>query len=102
MEDTELAYFKELLTAWLGELDRSANSTVEGLLKQGDENAREPLLQLLVSEEEESLRIKNRIAEGFVENGWTVKGYRGSAENTLSEDYFVDGKGHIKHKRTKK
>ena len=32
MEETELAYFKELLTAWLSELDRSANSTVEGLL----------------------------------------------------------------------
>lgn len=77
-------------------------TTVEGLLKQGDESARAPLLELLVSEDEDSLRIKNRIAEGFAERGWTVKGFRGGVEGALSEDYFVDGKGHIKHKRAKK
>lgn len=88
---------------YLGDHDETVRfTTVEGLLKQGDESAREPLLELLVSEDEESLRIKNRIAEGFVENGWTVKGFRGGVESTLSEDYFVDGKGHIKHKRAKK
>lgn len=32
MEETELQYFKELLTAWLEELQHSAFSTVEGLL----------------------------------------------------------------------
>jgi hypothetical protein len=77
-------------------------TTVEGLLKQGDESAREPLLELLVSPDEESLRIKNRIAEGFVERAWTVKGFRGGVEEALSEDYFVDGKGHVKQKRAKK
>ena len=32
MNETELAYFKELLTTWLGDLKRSADNTVEGLL----------------------------------------------------------------------
>jgi DnaK suppressor protein len=32
MEETELGYFKDLLTAWLDELKHSANNTVEGLL----------------------------------------------------------------------
>lgn len=32
MEETELAYFKDLLTAWLEELGHSAGNTVEGLL----------------------------------------------------------------------
>jgi DnaK suppressor protein len=32
MEETGLAYFKELLTTWLEELKHSAYSTVEGLL----------------------------------------------------------------------
>ena len=32
MEETELAYFKDLLTAWLEELSHSAGNTVEGLL----------------------------------------------------------------------
>jgi len=76
--------------------------TIEGLFAQGDEAvAREPLLKLLISEEEESLRLKNRIAEGFVDKGWVVKGYRGSVEKALSADYVVDGKGRIRKKKAR-
>jgi DnaK suppressor protein len=32
MEETDLEYFRNLLTAWLEELEHSANNTVEGLL----------------------------------------------------------------------
>jgi RNA polymerase-binding transcription factor DksA len=32
MEENELEYFKNLLTAWLEELRHSASNTVEGLL----------------------------------------------------------------------
>ncbi|MGD9348373.1 MAG: RNA polymerase-binding protein DksA [Desulfobacterales bacterium] len=32
MEETDLQYFRDLLTAWLEELSRSAGNTVEGLL----------------------------------------------------------------------
>ena len=44
-------------------------------------------------------RIKNRIAEGFVDLGWVVKGYRGTVEKVLPETFIVDGKGHIKRKK---
>lgn len=74
-------------------------TTVEGLLRLGDEEAREPLLARFVDEDEESLRIKNRIAEGFVQNGWTVRGYRGTVEKLLGDEHTIDGKGRIKTKQ---
>jgi HEAT repeat protein len=77
--------------------------SVEGLLRQKQEAiAREPLLKVLVSNEEESLRIKNRICDGFIEHGWLVKGFRGTVEKMLAKqdaDYVVDGKGRIKRKK---
>lgn len=80
-------------------------NTVEALFKQGDDKAREPLLQLMTNEEEESLRIKHRVAEGFVETGWQVKGYRGTVEKLVAghlSDFMVDGKGRIKRKKVRK
>jgi hypothetical protein len=75
--------------------------TAEALFKQGDERAREPLLKLMTNEEEESLRIKNRIAEGFHQTGWNTKGFRGTVEKLLPSEYIVDGKGRIKLKKAR-
>lgn len=77
-------------------------TTVESLLRQKDEEAREGLLKLMTSEEEESLRIKHRIAEGFNDTGWQVKGYKGTVEKLLAQhlsEFHVDGKGRIKRKK---
>lgn len=75
----------------------------EALFVQEDEEvAREALLKRLIDEEEESLRLKNRIAEGLVESGWVVKGFRGTVEKVLADaggEYFVDGKGRVKKKK---
>ena len=78
---------------------------VESLFKHGDDNAREKLLELLTSEEEESLRIKASIVEGFEKAGWRVRGFRGTVEKLLASylpDFIVDGKGHIKLKKVRK
>lgn len=92
----------EVLIPFLTDHDETVRFvTVESLFKQKDEQAREPLLQLMTNEEEESLRIKNRIAEGFCETGWLVKGFRGSVEKILSEDYLIDSKGKIKLKKAR-
>jgi hypothetical protein len=80
-------------------------TTIESLLMQKDEQAREPLLELLTQEEEESLRIKHRIAEGFCDTGWPVKGFRGTVEKLFTTqlvDFLVDGKGRIKRKKARK
>jgi hypothetical protein len=92
----------EVLIPFLGDQDETVRFvTVESLLKQGDERAREPLLQLMTNEEEESGRIKHRIAEGFAETGWQVKGFRGTVEKILPSEFIVDGKGKIKLKRAR-
>lgn len=72
--------------------------TVELLFLQGDEAAREPLLEALTDEEEESQRIRKKIIEGFVETGWTVKGFRKRVEEMLDKTQWVDRQGVIKQK----
>ena len=71
---------------------------VELLFTQGNEAAREPLLEALTDEEEESQRIKKRIIEGFVDSGWTVKGFRKKVEEMLGKNQWVDRQGVIKQK----
>ena len=94
------------LTPFLGDHDETVRYiTVEALFKQGQEQARQELLKLLVDEEEESLRIKNRIIEGMIEHGWRVKGFRGSVEKLLAADfpeYAVDGKSRLRQKKGRK
>jgi hypothetical protein len=92
--------FSALLVPYLEDMDEGVRfKAVESLLKQKNETvAREPLLRHFVKPEEESGRIKIRIAEGFAELGWEVKGFRGTVEKLLGEGFYVDGKGHIKRK----
>ncbi|MCB9557539.1 MAG: HEAT repeat domain-containing protein [Deltaproteobacteria bacterium] len=93
----------EMLLPYLQDHDEAVRfAVIDGLVARRVEAAREPLLEILVDEDEESLRIKNRIAEGLVETGWTVKGFRGSVEKALSEEYVLDGKGHVRHRRPRK
>ena len=71
-------------------------AAVESLLRlKNEEVAREALLQVFVSDTEESLRLRIRIAEGFAELGWLVHGYRGGVEKKLPEGFQLDREGHI-------
>ena len=74
-------------------------NVVDALFKQNHEAAREPLIARLLEEDEESLRIKNRIVEGFIEAEWPVRGYRGKVEKVLGSEFIVDGKGKIRRKK---
>ena len=72
---------------------------VECLFDQGDEAAaREPLLEALTDPDEESQRIRKRILKGFVETGWTVRGFRKAVEAQLESHQWVDKKGSIKER----
>jgi HEAT repeat protein len=100
-----LAAFKDarvppLLVPYLGDMDEGVRyAAVEALTRQGNEDiAREPLLQQLVSESEESLRIRIQIADGFADLGWRVHGYREAAEKRLPEQFQLDRDGHVKKK----
>ena len=70
-------------------------AAVECLEAYGEERAREPLLEALVSPDEDSMRVKMRIAEAFEKLGWDVKGYRKKVESALPEGFRVTSKGRI-------
>ncbi len=90
-----------LIAPYLKDMDEGVRfAAVEALVRQKDEAvAREPLLDLFSSDGEESLRIRIRVAEGFVEQGWLVKGHRGSVEKKLPDAFTIDREGHIKRKK---
>jgi HEAT repeat protein len=75
---------------------------VEALFIQDDETAREPLLEALTDPDEESQRIRKRILKGFVDTGWTVRGFRKAVEAQLESHQWVDKKGCIKEQTSKK
>lgn len=89
------------LLQYLEDVDEGVRyHTVEALLHQkNDEVGREPLLQLLIKESEESRRIKIRILDGLAEVGWVTHGYKGTVEKVCEEigrGHAVDNKGRIR------
>ena len=67
--------------------------TVECLFKYDnkEEIAREPLLKLF--KEEESLRIRNRIIQGFADKNWSIKGFKSYIEQHLDKAKYNIIKG---------
>jgi HEAT repeat protein len=70
-------------------------AAVECLEVHADERAREPLLEALVSDEEDSVRVQTRITETLERLGWEVKGFRKKVEAVLPEPYRVTSKGKV-------
>jgi hypothetical protein len=87
----------ELVAPYLGDMDEGVRlATVEALLTfKNEEAARDKLLELFVSDSEESLRLRLRIAEGFADLGWLVQGHRGGVEKKLPDGFQLDREGHI-------
>ncbi len=70
-------------------------ATVEALRVHKDPAAREPLLERLGSEEEDSARVRIAIAELFCELEWEVRGHRATAEEHLPPGFRVTSRGRI-------
>ena len=87
----------ELVAPYLGDMDEGVRfTTVEALLGlKNEEAARDKLLELFVSDSEESLRLRIRIAEGFADLAWLVQGHRGGVEKKLPDGFQLDREGHI-------
>ena len=89
------------LIQYLEDMDETVRFTaVEALFNQKQEEvAREPLLKLLLSPEEESLRIKFRILDGLADLAWPAEGHKGALEAylaSLDRPYSIDAKGRVK------
>ena len=66
-------------------------------LAQDNEVAIAPLVDMFI--DEESLRIRNRVCEGFIPRGWVVpEERRAEMRKFLPSDYSIDGEGKIKRK----
>ena len=64
----------------------------EVLIAQHDDAAREPLLAVLADPEEESNRLRLRIAEIFAQRGWSVEGADAEVLGTLQGFTVKDGR----------
>jgi hypothetical protein len=81
----------------LEDFDESVRfQATETLFLLADERAREPLLDLLTNDDEESDRIRQRILRGLAELGWPVTGYRKAVEALLEEGQRIDRSGRIR------
>jgi HEAT repeat protein len=92
------------LVPYLSDMDEGVRYVAaESLIHHKDaEAAREPLLQLLTSDKEDSRRIKRRILDGFADLGWDVKGFSGAVEKMLADllpGARLDNHGKIKRKQ---
>jgi len=87
----------ELVAPYLEDMDEGVRfAAIEALLAlKNEEVARDKLLALFVSDAEESLRLRIRIAEGFTDLGWLVQGFRGSVEKKLPDGFHLDREGHV-------
>jgi hypothetical protein len=86
-----------LVAPHLADMDEGVRfASIEALLAlKNEEVAREKLLELFVSDAEESLRLRIRIAEGFADLRWLVQGFRGGVEKKLPDGFNLDREGHI-------
>jgi HEAT repeat protein len=85
-----------LVLPYLADMDEGVRlASIEALLTLKSEEARDRLLELFVSDAEESLRLRISIAEGFADLGWLVQGHRGGVEKKLPDGFQLDREGHI-------
>jgi HEAT repeat protein len=91
-----------LVAPYLADMDEGVRyAAVEALVRQGDEAvASGPLLDRLVDPQEESLRLRLQIAEGFADLRWTIPAARRDAAQKqlpeafkLTKDGLVDKVG---------
>ncbi len=84
-----------LVAPYLEDMDEGVRyMTCETLLRHKDEAvSRVALLTLFASETEESLRLRQRIAQGFVELKWPTGEFRAAVEKKLPEAFKLDKAG---------
>jgi len=84
-----------LVVPYLADMDTGVRyAAAEALITQGDEAAaRDALLDVFVSAEEESLRLRIRIADGFAELGWPLGDKRAEVEKRLPDAFMIEARG---------
>jgi HEAT repeat protein len=81
-----------LALPYLHDMDEGVRfAAVDALLRQGSEAAtRAALLDHFVSDKEDSLRLRIRVAEGFAELGWALGDKRADVERRLPDGFTIE------------
>lgn len=89
---------REAVADYLYDVNETARfHAVGATLNQGDAAAIDKLVDMFC--DEESLRIRNRVCEGFRERGWAVpEARRGDWKKSMPSEYMLDGEGLIKRR----
>ena len=87
----------DVLVPYLADMDEGVRfAVVNCLLEKKDERAAAPLLEHFLKPEEESGRIRIRIAEGFADLGWNVpKAQVEAVSRLLASQFSIDKSGKI-------
>jgi HEAT repeat protein len=72
-------------------------AAVDYLTHNGDESARERLIQLFIDAESRP-RVRGRVLNHFCEHEWPVKGYRKKMEEIIEMPFYLTSKGIVKRK----
>jgi HEAT repeat protein len=90
-----------LLGPYLKDMDEGVRyAAVEALVRQADASvAVAPLVDQFVSADEDSLRIRRQVAEGFADLGWVVPAdRRAEVLKRMPEQYRLTKDGHVEKK----
>jgi len=77
---------------FLGDFDEGVRyAAAEAILAQEGDEGRDPLLAALVNPDEESNRLRVRIADGFSHRGWNVAGHEGDLAGRPPSGWTIQG-----------
>jgi len=98
LEEHKDARILEAVKPFLLDVNETSRFHAVGVtLAQNDASAIDPLVDMFI--DEESLRIRNRVCEGFIPRGWVVPEERRSEmRKFLPSEYSIDGEGKIRRK----
>ncbi len=96
--DESFPVFQETVLRCLeDEDDDVCIAAVDFLARNGSEEIRERLMETYVNTEARP-RVRGRILDHFCEKDWQVKGYRKKVEESISDPFYLTGKGTIKRR----
>ena len=98
LEEIKDSRVREAIADFLYDVNETARfHAVGATLKQDDPESIPKLVEIFC--DEESVRIRTRICEGFIARGWIVpEDRRAEMRKSLPSDFTIDGEGAIKRK----
>jgi hypothetical protein len=99
LEEHKSPLIREQVERFLQDVNETARfHAISTLLAQDDAASAGPLASLLATEE--SVRIRNRIADGLASRGWSVPAeVVESVRRALPNVYTVDAAGHVRRRQ---